>query len=177
MPRRSRLRRRAARSPGPRIESPARGTSTSARQPVRFARSVVVKTTTSLLERVINRGGTDDETVWLAGCPATDVCVRDGDGGSPRPSVGRGRRHQGVHPGFEDGRTWRDGSPTPATVATPASRAVDAFRMNLGQGSHLPDEGVRAFVTDLLYHGLELGGYRDLDRAMNELRKGPDSRA
>jgi hypothetical protein len=58
------------------------------------------------------------------------------------------------------------------TRSTGLSQTVGAFSLDLGGGPNLSDDDVRAFVADLLYEGLERGGYRDLDRAMDELRLG-----
>lgn len=56
------------------------------------------------------------------------------------------------------------------------SQTVNAFRLNVREATHLPVDAIRAFVTDLLYQGLEQAGYRDLDKVMDELRQGTGSR-
>lgn len=61
--------------------------------------------------------------------------------------------------------------------STGMSQTVDAFRVDLVEGLELPEDAIRAFVTEMLYQGLEQGGYRDLDRAMDDLRRGPGSRS
>ena len=40
----------------------------------------------------------------------------------------------------------------------------------------MPDDAVREFVANLLYEGLERGGYRDLGEAIDALRIGTTDR-
>lgn len=54
--------------------------------------------------------------------------------------------------------------------STGLSQAVDAFQLDLAEGSNLTDGDVRSFVANLLYEGLERSGYRDLDIAIDQLR-------
>jgi Fic family protein len=56
--------------------------------------------------------------------------------------------------------------------STGLSQTADAFRFELAEGTRLSEEDVGVFVANLLYEGLERGGYRDLDAAINELRSG-----
>jgi hypothetical protein len=56
--------------------------------------------------------------------------------------------------------------------STGMSQTADGFRLDLPE-SQLPDNEIRAFVANLLYEGLERGGYRGLDEAIDELRRGP----
>jgi hypothetical protein len=60
--------------------------------------------------------------------------------------------------------------------STGLNQAVDGFRLDLGEESRLTDHDARAFVANLLYEGLERGGYRDLDQAIDELRREPGPR-
>ena len=61
--------------------------------------------------------------------------------------------------------------------STGMSQAAAAFRLELGGQSSLSEDDIQAFVANLLYEGLERGGYRDLDEVMEEIRRGRGSRA
>ena len=89
----------------------------------------------------------------------------------PRPVTGRVGAWVSVSGGLADRvvdlQTFRR-----IPRSTGLSQTAGAFSLDLGGGPNLSDNDVRAFVADLLYEGLERGGYRDLDRAMDELRYG-----
>jgi Fic family protein len=59
--------------------------------------------------------------------------------------------------------------------STGISQVVDAFRLDLRRGLNLSEDDIRTFVTNLLFEGLERGGYRDLDKAMGDVRRGLSS--
>jgi Fic family protein len=60
--------------------------------------------------------------------------------------------------------------------STGISQVVDAFRLDLREGLNLSKDDIRAFVVNLLFEGLERGGYRDLDKAMRDIRQNLGSR-
>jgi Fic family protein len=60
--------------------------------------------------------------------------------------------------------------------STGISQAFDGFQLDLADGSQVPDDAVREFVANLLYEGLERGGYRDLGEAIDALRIGTTDR-
>jgi hypothetical protein len=60
--------------------------------------------------------------------------------------------------------------------STAISQATAAFRLELSGQSSLSEDDIRAFVVSLLHEGLEQGGYRDLDKAMDEIRRAQRSR-
>jgi Fic family protein len=57
--------------------------------------------------------------------------------------------------------------------STGMSQAVDAFEVVVDHIGRVSGDAVRSFVANLLYEGLERGGYRDLDATIEELRGGP----
>jgi Fic family protein len=61
--------------------------------------------------------------------------------------------------------------------STGISQAAAAFRLELGGQSNPSKDDIVGFVADLLYEGLEQGGYRDLDEVMDAIRQGRGSRA
>ena len=52
------------------------------------------------------------------------------------------------------------------------SQTVVGFQLDLAADSQLSNVAVREFVANVLYEGLERGGYRDLDETIDGLRFG-----
>jgi Fic family protein len=56
------------------------------------------------------------------------------------------------------------------------SQTAGAFRLDLSGRSSVSADDIQAFIANLLYEGLEQGGYRDLDTTIDEIRQGRGSR-
>ena len=56
--------------------------------------------------------------------------------------------------------------------STGMSQTVVGFQLDLAADSQLSNVAVREFVANVLYEGLERGGYRDLDETIDGLRFG-----
>jgi hypothetical protein len=55
------------------------------------------------------------------------------------------------------------------------SQTVAGFQLELAAESQLSNDAIRDFVANVLYEGLERGGYRDLDETIDGLRRGAPS--
>ena len=56
------------------------------------------------------------------------------------------------------------------------SQTAGAFRLDLSGRLSVSADDIQAFIANLLYEGLEQGGYRDLDTAIDEIRQGRGAR-
>jgi Fic family protein len=54
--------------------------------------------------------------------------------------------------------------------STGLSQAAGAFQFDLSAGVNLQESQIRELVADILYEGLERGGYRDIDEAIEKLK-------
>jgi hypothetical protein len=59
--------------------------------------------------------------------------------------------------------------------STGLSQTVAGFQLELAAESQLSNDAIRDFVANVLYEGLERGGYRDLDETIDGLRRGAPS--